>query len=54
MDKRRAAIASKKADQDAAERNKQQGDRHKREREDVLERNPTTTVKKVRKFHPPC
>jgi hypothetical protein len=47
MDKRRAAIASKKADQEAAEKSKHPGDRHKREREEVSERNGKTTVKKV-------
>ena len=51
MDKRRAAIASKKADQDAAERGKQQGDRHKREREEAPEKNAKATVKKVCSFH---
>lgn len=51
MDKRRAAIASKKADQDAAERSKLQGDRHKREREEPPERNAKAIVKKVRNFH---
>ncbi|KAF8532055.1 ubiquitin family-domain-containing protein [Gautieria morchelliformis] len=44
MDKRR--VASKKADQDAAEKSQHQGDRHKREREETSERNTKTTVKK--------
>lgn len=47
MDKRRAAIASKKADLDAAEKVKQQGERRKREREEGPEKKVTRAAVKV-------
>lgn len=52
MDKRRAAIASKKADHDTVEKSKQQGDRQKREREEGPERNGKMTAKKVQMAPP--